>query len=110
MNKFNKKYGINKKLSRKAYKDFLKHDWSGNVRELENTIENLIVIAENNTISEEDVRTALLKNDKKECIVENLEITGTIDEMVKAYEAEILSKVYEEYGNTEMMQFCAKQQ
>ena len=73
------------------------------MRELENTIENLIVIAENNTISEEDVRTALLKNDKKECIVENLEITGTIDEMVKAYEAEILSKVYEEYGNTEKM-------
>lgn len=103
MNKFNKKYGINKKLSRKAYKDFLKYDWPGNVRELENTIESLIAIAENDTISEEDVKTALLKNDERECIIENFEITGTIDEMIKAYEAEILSRAYEKYGNTEKM-------
>lgn len=103
MDKFNKKYGINKRLSRKAYKGFLKHNWPGNVRELENTIESLIVIAENDMISEDEVRTALMRNEKKENSTKDIEITGTIDEMVKAYEAQILEKAFDTYGNTEKM-------
>lgn len=51
LNKFNKKYGMNKKIAPEVIQSFLKYDWPGNVRELENTIERLIVTSDKKIIT-----------------------------------------------------------
>ncbi len=43
LQRFNKKYGKNIKLSSKAENTLINHDWPGNIRELENMIHSLVV-------------------------------------------------------------------
>ena len=103
INKFNEKYNINKKISRKAYKYFLNYQWPGNIRELENMIESLAVTAEDDIISEHDVRTAFYDHPMLYEETKKFEMIGSLEEMVRAYEAEILMNNYERYRNTEKM-------
>lgn len=51
-----------KKLERGAMTVLIEHDWRGNVRELRNMIERLIVLSEGDTISASDAIQALKKN------------------------------------------------
>ncbi len=51
-----------KKLERGAMTVLIEHDWRGNVRELRNMIERLIVLSEGDTISASEVIQALKKN------------------------------------------------
>lgn len=51
---------VHKKLSPGAKNLLLNHDWPGNVRELQNTLRRAAVWSEGGTISERDVRDALL--------------------------------------------------
>lgn len=50
LNKFNKKYNLTKKISPEVIQSLIKHDWPGNIRELENTIERLVVTCDGNVI------------------------------------------------------------
>ncbi len=56
LNKFNKKYGLNKKISPEVIQNMLKYDWPGNIRELENTVERLVVTSDRNLIQLEDMK------------------------------------------------------
>jgi PAS domain S-box-containing protein len=56
LNKFNKKYGMAKKLSPEVIQELLEYDWPGNIRALENTIERLVVTSDSNIISINDLR------------------------------------------------------
>jgi PAS domain S-box-containing protein len=55
LNKFNKKHGLNKKLSSEVIQSLLKYDWPGNIRELENTVERLMVTSDGSIISINDL-------------------------------------------------------
>lgn len=48
--KYNKKYSTNKKISHALLTMFLAYSWPGNVRELENLIERLVVISDEQSI------------------------------------------------------------
>lgn len=50
LNEFNKKYGTNKQISKKTWDILLSHKWSGNVRELKNTLERLVIMVEGDII------------------------------------------------------------
>ncbi|MFO0753034.1 MAG: sigma 54-interacting transcriptional regulator [Thermodesulfovibrionales bacterium] len=56
LNKFNKKYGLTKKLSPEVIQKLLRYDWPGNIRALENTIERLIVTSDSTIITLDDLR------------------------------------------------------
>lgn len=56
LNKFNKKYGLSKKLSPEVIQSLLKYDWPGNIRELENTIERLVVTSDSSLIQIEEMK------------------------------------------------------
>jgi PAS domain S-box-containing protein len=45
--RFGKKYNLLKKVPSKLMEKFLNYDWPGNIRELENTIERLVVLSPN---------------------------------------------------------------
>ncbi len=55
MDKLNKKYDFNKVMSSGATKLLLDYSWPGNVREIENEIERLVVTTSSDLIREEDV-------------------------------------------------------
>lgn len=48
--KYNKKYNTNKKISRALLNMFITYQWPGNIRELENLIERLVVISDDESI------------------------------------------------------------
>lgn len=54
--KYNKKYHKEKKLMNSALNMLLRYDWPGNIRELENIIERVVVISKDDKISAESIR------------------------------------------------------
>ena len=55
LNKFNEKYDKHKKLSIDLGKELTMLDWTGNIRELENLIENMVVLVHEDTIEKENL-------------------------------------------------------
>lgn len=55
LNKFNKKYNYNKKISPEAMKILLNYNWYGNIREVENLIERLVVTTNDDIINRQDI-------------------------------------------------------
>lgn len=56
---YNKRYSKEKQLSREAVEVLENYDWPGNIRELQNVIERLVVITRDNFIEGQDVLSAL---------------------------------------------------
>ncbi|HZK01841.1 MAG TPA: sigma 54-interacting transcriptional regulator, partial [Anaerovoracaceae bacterium] len=47
LNKFNKQYGQNKKLTFEVMEELKHNEWRGNIRQLKNVIENMVVVSNN---------------------------------------------------------------
>jgi len=81
LNKFNKKYGLIKKISPEVIQSLLQYDWPGNIRELENTIERLVVTSDSNLIMTEDMKgntsicEGVIEPDEPKALVDVLEET-----------------------------------
>lgn len=96
VNKYNKKYGLLKELHPQMKEEFIHYDWPGNIRELENTIERLVV-----TNSSESLDHLLDRQDIKG----KLDGSGTfhftpLKEAKKLLEKELILKAYDLYENT----------
>lgn len=65
MDKLNKKYDFNKVMSSGATKLLLDYSWPGNVREIENEIERLVVTTSSDLIREEDVLGGIIGHSLK---------------------------------------------
>ena len=59
---FNEKYRQNKSLSPEVLEAILNHDWPGNIRELEHTIEQMLVLCPEDIIRSEHLPDPLLEN------------------------------------------------
>ncbi len=55
LKKFNKEYGRNLNINQEAMKKLINYSWPGNVRELENTIERLVILAEGEEVTLNDL-------------------------------------------------------
>lgn len=55
LKKFNKKHNYNKEISSDAMNILLNYDWPGNVREIENLMERLIVLTKASTINKKEI-------------------------------------------------------
>lgn len=55
LRKYNKKYNMRKKLSEDAYNLLISYNWPGNIRELENTLEKIIIMCNNELVSKKSV-------------------------------------------------------
>lgn len=63
---YNKKYNKSLKFSPTTLKTLYQYDWPGNIRELKNMIERLIVLAANDVISQDEL-SILMNLDNMEC-------------------------------------------
>jgi DNA-binding NtrC family response regulator len=55
LDKHNSEYNFNKSFSPGAYKALVNYSWPGNIRELENEVERLVVTTEDEVITESDL-------------------------------------------------------
>ena len=86
----------------------LEYDWPGNVRELENVIESLMVTAEDELITESNMKKyismtrEISEADQGDPQVGNvpIEISGSLTEMIESYEKEILEKLIQDRWST----------
>jgi len=62
LEKYNKKYAVDKRLTDSAYRLLSEYAWPGNVRQLENTMEQLVILTEGFEIDGRDLPRELLKN------------------------------------------------
>lgn len=100
---FNKKYSKNTSFKPELIELFLSYDWPGNIRELQNTIEQLVVMASKEEIGTEKLPEHLseFKNTKN---FKNNQIK--INDIVPLYDAidyvekEIIYKAYKKYKKT----------
>ncbi|WP_249598543.1 hypothetical protein [Peribacillus frigoritolerans] len=69
LNKFNERYHENKVISEECLNLLIHYSWPGNVRQLENLIERLVLISD----------SVILMSDLPEMIIENVEQVTQID-------------------------------
>ncbi|MEE0181825.1 MAG: sigma 54-interacting transcriptional regulator [Anaerovoracaceae bacterium] len=98
LNKFNAMYEVKKEISSEAIKAMEKYNWHGNVRELRNIIERLVVSGAGNTISAFQVEMCLKEDNFNNAEpVKNGE-NATLDELIENYEKQIIIQAVEECG------------
>ncbi|KQU27292.1 transcriptional regulator [Bacillus sp. Leaf13] len=95
LNKMNKKYHFNKRFHSEVFYYLEEYKWPGNIRELENSIERLVVTTEDDEITIDDLPRNILMdaNPKK---VER----GTLKEILDNIERKIIKECMEEYKTT----------
>ncbi len=60
VDKINNKYGFDKTISVEAFDSLMKYEWPGNVRQLENTIERILVSNRDDVIKKSDLSADIL--------------------------------------------------
>ena len=95
---FNKKYGYTKRLGPDTIQVMEQYDWPGNVRQLENLIERMVITVQDPII---DV-SALPLEYTGEAVppAELLAGSGTLAERMDAYESQIIREAYRRCGTT----------
>lgn len=95
--KYNKKYDFSKQISSKAYKILTSYNWPGNIRELENTIERLVVTFEQEVIQESHIPDITANLPK---YVYELDESMSLKMATEEFERQILFKAIEKYKTT----------
>lgn len=100
--KCNYKYAGKKELSDKASAAMRGYSWPGNIRQLENTIERLYVLAEGDIITEKDFRGAIIETNVSEDSGTQLKCSGIMPLRDAKWELEkqLVSQAYKQYGST----------
>ncbi|MDD3165409.1 MAG: sigma 54-interacting transcriptional regulator [Oscillospiraceae bacterium] len=94
--KFNQKYDRDKFFEAGALLRLESHDWPGNVRDLEHTVERLVVIGEFSEITSADADAAITGNR-----VASAPLSGTdLRSMMDSYEKVIISNAIRKYHST----------
>nr|WP_312579847.1 sigma 54-interacting transcriptional regulator [Sedimentibacter sp.] len=102
---FNMQYNTAKKLSRNVIEALISHNWSGNIRELKNTIERLILISINDIITIDDLNYVGSISKKADYVyyanqdINDFEISRPLKEIIENFELDILKKSVEKYGS-----------
>jgi PAS domain S-box-containing protein len=97
LEKFNKKYNKEKSFGNMAIQALEGHDWPGNIRELENIIERLVVSDDEQVISSENITNIIGKNKLPSGIAYD---DMTLKEAVEMVEKEIIETTIKKYGST----------
>lgn len=93
---FNEKYNLKKKLSYSIMKSLVNHDWIGNIRELENMIERILIISDSDIVNEEFLPENIKGVHRKIFDEEN----NTLKERLDDYEANLILKAFEKHKTT----------
>ena len=95
MNKFNPKGDI--RIDQETMDILCRYEWPGNVRQLENVIERMVIITNSKTIGKECIPDEILKNVGEEILENELDLNTeqTLDAVCGKY----VRKIVERHGN-----------
>ena len=97
VNQYNEQYGCNKKLRYEVIEELQSYDWPGNIRQLKNVIENMVVVSSGEYIELIDIPWFSISDSDINGTSEN---SRSLQDMLDSYEKSILRKVKEKYGTT----------
>ena len=98
LEKFNAKYGKKKELTDEAMQIMKEYPWPGNIREMENLLERLVIIGEEHWLTAPRLR-AILENGDGAAL--RLDPSGaSLKDMVADYEKKLLKEALTRYGTT----------
>jgi len=95
--KFNQKYNLSKQISLNAYKTLSAYNWPGNIRELENTVERLVVTSNKGVIEESHISETIANLPK---FVYDIDESMSLKMATEEFEKQILLKSMEKYKTT----------
>lgn len=95
LNRFNKKYSKEKVFSSGAIDQLVKYSWPGNVREMVNLIERLMVITPGNRIDANDLPAEIYRVPEYENICQG----KTLNEHLRCVEMSAIRDAINKYGN-----------
>ncbi|MDR2132346.1 MAG: sigma 54-interacting transcriptional regulator [Clostridiales Family XIII bacterium] len=94
---FNKQYGQNKKITFEVMKEMENHDWPGNVRQLKNVVENMVVVSCNEYLQLNDLPWI------KDAQPAEARGDSSLRAQLAAAERRILQEAKRAYGSTRKM-------
>ena len=96
---YGEKYKVTRQMTDVAMEILESHNWSGNLRELQNTIERLVVTTENITVDIEDIPRSIydLSGEVPDTIGGAQE---GFDEKMERYEGYLIGEAYKKYGSS----------
>jgi Nif-specific regulatory protein len=115
LEKFSREYNKNLKISEEVIDVFLNYHWPGNVRQLQNTIERMVILAKGDILTKEnlplDIKRQLSSIEKKTSVnssfIKNIKLPKTVEELekeaiIKALEETnyVIKKAAEKLGMT----------
>ena len=102
--KYNEKFGLSKYIDEDAKERLASHKWPGNIRELENVVQRLLIGSSGDAITVMDVVKELDRDLIKgiDAASPDADDEGNIDltSMVEAFEKNIIRQACEKYGST----------
>ena len=101
--RYNDKYHSNKKLSEDAFNMLLGYNWPGNIRELENTIERLVITSNEDLITKDQLADIIRPENDTEKIYLKISDIIPLKKAVKILEKQLLSLAKRKYKTTRKM-------
>jgi PAS domain S-box-containing protein len=98
LDKFNEKYGMEKRLGQASMESIYLYEWPGNVRELENIIERAAVTAQGDIIENLGLPIGDRMSGDSNFAIENID--RNYKEMIQKYEKKIILSALEKYRTT----------
>lgn len=101
LNRFNFKYKKEVYFKPDTMRFLRKYKWPGNIREMENFIQGLIVTAENEEIDICDLPCSILENVKKEMLdeIKTINFKKTLNDLMEEYEKGIFKESLNKFQN-----------
>ncbi|MDO4542396.1 MAG: sigma 54-interacting transcriptional regulator [Bacillota bacterium] len=98
INRYNDRYDLHRQISHRALEALIKYPWPGNVREMENTLERLVVMTPEDLIDIDHLPDSLRYESATEMFP--LLNKGSLDEALEEVERKIILQSYEKYGSS----------
>jgi transcriptional regulator with PAS, ATPase and Fis domain len=104
LKKYTEKFGVKKEISNGALDALKEHEWKGNIRELENMIQRILISTQNDRITVMDV-TKNLNNELLEdhdVTAEDYDVSDVLPlkTLVDDFEGQLIAKACDKYGST----------
>ncbi|MFJ7647474.1 sigma-54 interaction domain-containing protein [Lysinibacillus sp. NPDC097279] len=99
LKKYNNKYQKDRSLSGKLTNILYNYDWPGNIRELENLLERLVITAPNQVINEQNLPSDFRREETAN-LLDTLPEGQSLTEYLNHIEKEIIEKTYNQLQST----------
>lgn len=95
--KLNRKYDMKKKISKETFDLLLQYEWPGNIRELENVIERILLTSEKDLVQVDALPDYI---NSKKLLPDGDELSRPLNETLEIVEKTIIEKAYAQCNST----------